>query len=353
MSGFSPSQWVLGYQPHVPGDLLSDGLGPQHLDGNSSFEDVLARRNAAKAALLDVDFDMRLRRALLRRYEGDNSVLQTGQLCFYWRDARAADLVKIRRHGPAKVMIREDGPDGKPSVYWLAFKTQLIRCAPNHVRPDFTNSSQTLLGNLQEAKRHLQQLKSRGVTRYLDLNVANKRNIDDVDEEDQSEAPLDFDGDFPPDDPDDPQEPPRQRRRLTPLPRLDSADDLNMDFVPDSPSYAPTTPAGPEDGLDSPPVNRSCSLKMFQSLKTEHFRPMMCKTWLTHLRSIPSGQVGLPSAPSGAAAPAPLIATGPLALDPEVAKLYEPAQPGEDFLNTRRRVDIAGDSSFPTCSTTT
>ena len=122
VAGFSPAQWVLGYQPHVPGELLSDGLGPQHLDGNSSFEDNLARRSAAKAALLDVDLDLKLRRALLRKYEGDNSVLQVGQLCFFWRDARAADLVKIRWHGPAKVMIREDGEDGKPSVYWLAFK---------------------------------------------------------------------------------------------------------------------------------------------------------------------------------------------------------------------------------------
>ena len=210
VAGFSPSQWVLGYQPHVPGDLLSDSLGPQHLDGNSNFEDSLSRRNAAKAALLDVDLDMKLRRALLRKYEGDNSVLQIGQLCYFWRDARAADLVKIRWHGPAKVMIREDGADGKPHVYWLAFKTQLIRCAPHHVRPDFTNSSQTLLGSLQDAKRHLQSLKSRGVTRYLDLNVANKRNIDDVDDEEQEDSPMDFDAGDPPDGPDDPEEPPRQ-----------------------------------------------------------------------------------------------------------------------------------------------
>ena len=262
VAGFSPSQWVLGYQPHVPGDLLSDDLGPQHLDRNSSFEDSLSRRNAAKAALLDVDLDMKLRRALLRKYEGDNAVLQTGQLCHFWRDARATDLVKIRWHGPAKVMIREDGPDGRPAVYWLAFKTQLIRCAPHHVRPDFTNASQTLLGNLQEAKRHLRDLKSRGVTRYLDLNVSNRRNLDDIEDDEQEEAPMDFDGDIPPDDPDDPQEPPRQRRRLLPFPHLDS-EETQMDFeyepsiapnldLENELSIAPTSPAVPEDILDSP-----------------------------------------------------------------------------------------------------
>ena len=168
------------------------------------------------------------------------------------QDARAADLVKIRWHGPAKVMIREDGSDGKPAVYWLAFKTQLIRCAPHHVRPDFTNASQTLLGNLQEAKRHLQSLKSRGVTRYLDLNVANKRNIDDIDDDEQEDSPMDFDGDEPPDDPDEPQEPPHQRRRLMPLPQLDS-EDRPLDFDDDELSITPTTPAGLEEVLESPP----------------------------------------------------------------------------------------------------
>ena len=150
-------------------------------------------------------------------------------------------------------MIREDGPDGKPNVYWLAFKTQLIRCAPHYIRPDFTSSSQTLLGSLQEARRHLQSLKSRGVTRYLDLNVANKRNIDDVDDDEQEEASMawDFGDDFPPEDPDDPQEPPRQRRRLLPLPQMDS-EGHHLDFEDDELSITPTTPVGPEEVMDSP-----------------------------------------------------------------------------------------------------
>ena len=356
VAGFSPSQWVLGYQPHIPGELLSDGLGPQHLDGNSSFEDNLARRNAAKAALLDVDLDMRLRRALLRKYEGDNSVLQVGQLCFFWRDAKAADLVKIRWHGPAKVMVREDGADGKPSVYWLAFKTQLIRCAPHHVRPDFTNSSQTLLGNLQEAKQHLQQLKSRGVTRYLDLNVVNKRNIDDVDDEEQEDAPLDFGGDDPSDDPDGPKEPPRQRRRLAPLPRLDSGENLNMDFEDDS--IAPTSPAGPEDVLDltlSPaePVLRPEGVPVPEWSPLSPLDPLHDIVFTPPEHQQPSIEPGpavtestepASSAVPGAAAPP--LDFGPLQLDPSVAQLYAPAAPGEDFLRSRRRVDQQETLSF-------
>ena len=343
VAGFSPAQWVLGYQPHVPGELLSDGLGPQHLDGNSSFEDNLSRRGAAKAALLDVDLDMKLRRALLRKYEGDNSVLQVGQLCFFWRDARAPDLVKIRWHGPAKVMIREDGADGRPHVYWLAFKTQLIRCAPHHVRPDFTNSSQTLLGNLQEAKRHLQQLKSRGVTRYLDLNVANKRNIDDVEEDEQDEAPMDFGGDSP-DGPDDPDEPPRQRRRLAPLPRLDSGDDLRMDF--EDCSYEPTTPGALEDVLDlDNPANvpvPSTPVDLLKDVELSPNEPALPRP----LEPVPrvSGSDGLQ--PDETPAPSTSLPVGPLPLDPAVAKLYEPAAPGEDFLKSRQRFERQETQAF-------
>ena len=63
VAGFSPSQWVLGFQPNFPGDLLAEGLNPSHLDGSVSFEQHLERRTAAKQALIKADTDRRLRRA--------------------------------------------------------------------------------------------------------------------------------------------------------------------------------------------------------------------------------------------------------------------------------------------------
>ena len=100
VAGYSPTQWVLGYQPDFAGDLTSEGLNPSHLEG-ADFEKTLEMRSAAKMALIKADQDQRLRRALLRRYSGTNVVLQPGQVCWYWRDARAADLVKVRWKGPA------------------------------------------------------------------------------------------------------------------------------------------------------------------------------------------------------------------------------------------------------------
>jgi len=84
---------------------------------------LLKRRTAAKQALLHAETDNKLRRAMLRKYQGTNLPLEVGQLCFFWRDAKAADLVKIRWHGPARVVARED-KDGNPDVYWIAWKTE-------------------------------------------------------------------------------------------------------------------------------------------------------------------------------------------------------------------------------------
>ena len=88
-------------------------------------------------ALVKADQDQRLHRALLRKYSGTNAPLQSGQTCWYWRDARASDLVKIRWKGPARVILREDDDKGKPVTYWIVHGTQLLRCVPHHVRADF------------------------------------------------------------------------------------------------------------------------------------------------------------------------------------------------------------------------
>ena len=191
VAGYSPSQWVIGYQPGFPGDLLAEGLNPTHLDGIMSFEKHLEKRAAAKQALIKADTDRRLRRALLRRYAGTNALLEPGQTCFYWRVARHGDLVKIRWLGLAKVILREDDESGKPSLYWISHGTQLLRCAPHHVRADF-RSADTVVGGLVEARRSVAALKSRGVTRFLDLSRVNKRSIDDVEEDEEADEGEDL-----------------------------------------------------------------------------------------------------------------------------------------------------------------
>ena len=155
-------------------------------------------------AIVQADVDQKLRRALLRKYAGTNLVLQPGQKCFFWRDARAPDLIKIRWKGPATVLMKEEDDDGRVKIYWLGYKTQLLRAAPHHVRPEIGQTMDSLRGSLDDAKTILQQLKSRGVTRFSDLTVLNKRNIQDVDTDEEIMDDLDSDID----------EPPLTRRRL-------------------------------------------------------------------------------------------------------------------------------------------
>ena len=210
VAGFSPAQWVLGKQPTVAGELLGDNINPRHLQGDVTFEDALHKRAMAKTALIQAETDHKLRRALLRRYSGTNEPLRVGQLCFYWRDARQADLVKIRWLGPARVILREDDESGAPSVYWICHKTQLLRAAPHHVRADFRamDDQPTALDEVEEAKTDLRNLKSRGVTRYRDLNLSNKADIMDLNSDEEGE-PVDLlDEETVP-------EPPLRRPRLT------------------------------------------------------------------------------------------------------------------------------------------
>ena len=79
-SGYSPAQWVLGQSPNFPGELLGTNLTPVHLD--VPFEDELSKRAVAKMAIVQAEMDQKLRRALLRKYAGTNTVLHPGQLFF-------------------------------------------------------------------------------------------------------------------------------------------------------------------------------------------------------------------------------------------------------------------------------
>ena len=186
VAGFSPSQWVLGYQPELS-TLLDPNLNPAQLVGaNETFEANLQRRTAAKIALTTADADSKLRRALGRRYQGQNKEFHLGEKVWFWRDARQGLLNKIRWLGPAHVVMREEHSNGentKPTVktYWLAYKTQLIRAAPHHVRGDILGPDH-VIDDLQKALNQVRQLKSRGVTRWYDLQRVNKQRLDDVDD---------------------------------------------------------------------------------------------------------------------------------------------------------------------------
>ena len=130
VAGFSPMQWVLGKQVTLPGELRGERLSPGQLDGYN-LENVLKNRTAAKTALAQAEEDSKLRRALLRQYQGTNFPIEVGQLCHFWRDQREDKLTKIRWHGPARVVMREDDDQGAPHTYWLAWRHNC--CDVHHI----------------------------------------------------------------------------------------------------------------------------------------------------------------------------------------------------------------------------
>ena len=92
VAGFSPTQWVLGHQPGMAGDLLSEHTQAPHFGGNSTFEDTLTKRQAPKKALIDADVDRRVRRALSLKYKGVNAEYSLGQKVWFWHDDRQETL---------------------------------------------------------------------------------------------------------------------------------------------------------------------------------------------------------------------------------------------------------------------
>ena len=331
VAGFSPTQWVMGKQVRLPGELSIDNASPSSLGGHPSFEELLICRNTAKQALIEAETDSKLRRALLRKYQGNNIPLQVGQRCYFWRDARQGDLVKIRWHGPARVVMVEKDEDNCPRVYWVAYKTQLMRCAPHHIRSDF-NSTDHVLEDLQLARKEVQSLRSRGVTRFLDLNAINRHHIDDILDEDEDVAEGgDDDGGG--------DEPPRQRRRLhdsdqageyTPSIAPASPQEVNVDDPPLLPIVPRPEVLGSLEDLDfaEPPPN---SPQLVPGSDDDENDPMTT----TEPSGEPSAPPTVPVTPAGLQRENPLRQ---LDVDPNFASLYE-ISGQESFHERRKRID--------------
>ena len=321
-SGFSPTQWLLGYQPALAGDLLHDQLNPTHFGGNPAFEELLLKRTAAKKALIEADADSKLRRALLRQYKGTTKEFSLGQRVWFWRDARQPDLVKIRWLGPAFVVMRETDEDGKPRVYWLTYKTQLIRCAPHHVRGD-AFGPEHILDDTQSALNYVHQLRSRGVTRYLDLQRVNRSQLLDLDDDEQRDE---FDGPLSDDD-----GPPRQRMRIHPP--LPSIDDVAPEDIAADDEYSPEIEV---PAISVPGTAQHPQVELERNENQQIAEPTALPRGVSTADTEPHAEPmsSSPQAAEGGGSPSRVLRQ----LDPETRALYEP-EDAEDFHRRRMRFD--------------
>ena len=135
-SGFSPCQRMLGFNPRLPGSLLSGGHDDYGVlskldNGDLQMQRSMNLRREAAKAYHDADCNQALRHAVhsapKKLYD-----YQPGQMVYFWRKAQE----KAKKNnsdfwiGPAKVILTD-----MPSTVWLSYQNKLVRACPEHLRP--------------------------------------------------------------------------------------------------------------------------------------------------------------------------------------------------------------------------
>ena len=166
VGGFSPTQWVLGYQLHIPGSLLDSHVNQAHLSPTEAFQQRMQYRALASTAVIKADADQRLRWALLRQHRGAPPPLHVGQRCYYYRECAGVGP-RVRWKGPATVVLVEADSSQRPNIYWLVHGSALLRAAPEHVRPDL--EATTLAGDAVSLHDLVRNVQNCGTTTYTDL----------------------------------------------------------------------------------------------------------------------------------------------------------------------------------------
>ena len=145
---------------------------------------------AAKIALTTADADSKLRRALGRRYQRAKQRVHVGRAGLVLErcssrtsHTRSAGLDLhmwscARNTLPMELTSLRSRPTGSPTRH------KLIRAAPHHVRSDILGPEH-VIDDLQKSLNMVRQLKSRGVTRWYDLNRVNRQRLEDVDDDEQ------------------------------------------------------------------------------------------------------------------------------------------------------------------------
>ena len=128
-SGYSPAQRVLGRQPRVTLDMISDG---QTYDLSTTTDTAWKRaeelRTAARKALIEQDSKERLARASRGRprRQLENHVFREGQPVTVWRQGRRGALAKV---GPCFVVCQQG------HTIWVSRRAELWKCHSSQVFP--------------------------------------------------------------------------------------------------------------------------------------------------------------------------------------------------------------------------
>eukprot|EP00438_Fugacium_kawagutii_P019118 Skav204381 [mRNA] locus=scaffold4897:193896:199406:+ [translate_table: standard] len=178
VNGFTPTQLAMGRQPNMPGLLSDERTKPPQLGEAQRLRETLDGQARAQQACAKADVDVKLRRAFLRQYRGQETDLVAGERCLYWRET-TDKFHTIKWKGPAVVVAVQRDPDtGNVDTYWLAHGTVLLRAGKQHVKRLLDAD-----GRMHSPEEAMRAIRQRRVVRMVDLNVANKHSLDELDPE--------------------------------------------------------------------------------------------------------------------------------------------------------------------------
>ncbi|CAE7486457.1 K02A2.6, partial [Symbiodinium sp. CCMP2456] len=153
--GVSPLQCVTGRQPAAQGSVLNNFAGrlAEHglIDTDPNLNQRMALRESARIAMVRLHYSQSIRKAELARSREPTASQPPvpGDVVYFWRaqkltrrgDPRVSTSSRRRRlelkrwHGPAVLIALEaSGETGFPTNAFLSFKSQVTKCALEHVR---------------------------------------------------------------------------------------------------------------------------------------------------------------------------------------------------------------------------
>ena len=168
-SGFSPIQRVLGYNPRVPGGIMTGGYNDWATTSRQGVDLQIQRsqsmRLAAAKAFHEADCSQAIRNSL---HAGHRPLpnFEVGQMVYFWRKAqgRAKHDGPEYWHGPARVILVS-----MPSSIWVSYQGYVIKAAPEQLRHASEEETFTIsewIEGIVDTRKRLEQEPKRG---YIDL----------------------------------------------------------------------------------------------------------------------------------------------------------------------------------------
>ena len=180
-AGYSPIQRVIGYNPRLPGGLLSGGqqdeaVASKFAVGDRDVARAIKMRKAAAMAFHEADCDQALRALGGRRKHHE---FEVGQAVYFWR--RGSGSVKNERNsywqGPGRVLMTS-----LPNAVWIAFNGAIVKAAPERVRVATEEESLSVSGWMDGITHARQAFEKKPNRNFLDLT----KDLDPI-EEDEAE----------------------------------------------------------------------------------------------------------------------------------------------------------------------